>query len=351
MALSDLPLAGSVVIDLSDECLCLGGRWLSDFGADVIRVEAASGDGLRIGGPHLNDRSDAESGLRHLLYNAGKRSLALNFDAPGAWDLVDRLLAAADVVLAPLDKSVEARRFFERERLERVHPHLGVIDVVTRRGGEGLPASDIVGVAAGGLMQGLGFPEVAPDYPAGKLAYKQASQVAAGDGRGDALRPAQRGSRESCLHLAAGGDPVDHDPLRQREPVASAGREGVSSGRGHPLAGAGEGRQVADVRDHAEYAPTLGGVRSVAVRALGLGRHHRRGVSGRHLHPGVGRRDASGVRAGLRHAGSGGVVLRGAVARVPGGAGQLRAGHRGGCASARAGRVFVGGASAVRAGD
>ena len=182
MAPSDLPLAGSVVIDLSDECLSLGARWLSDFGADVIRVESASGDALRVSGPHLDDRGDVESGLRHLLYNAGKRSVALNFDAPGAWDLIDRLLAEADVVLAPLDKSVDARRFFDRERLERVHSHLGVIDVVTRRGGEGLPASDIVGVAAGGLMQGLGFPDVAPDYPAGKLAYKQASQVAAATG-------------------------------------------------------------------------------------------------------------------------------------------------------------------------
>ena len=179
MAVSDLPLAGSVVIDLSDECLCLGARWLSDFGADVIRVEASAGDALRIGGPHLEGRNDVESGLRHILYNAGKRSLALNFDAPGASDLVDRLLAAADVVLAPLDKSVSARRFFDPERLQRLHPHLGVVDVVMRRGGEHLPASDIVGVAAGGLMQGLGFPEVAPDYPAGKLAYKQASQVAA----------------------------------------------------------------------------------------------------------------------------------------------------------------------------
>ncbi|MCY3572184.1 MAG: CoA transferase [Chloroflexi bacterium] len=179
MASSDLPLSGSVVIDLSDECLCLGARWLSDFGADVIRIESSSGDQLRIDGPHLDDRADVESGLRHLLYNAGKRSLALNFDAPGAWDLIERLLDAADVVLAPLDKSVEARRFFNRARLQRIHPHLGVIDVVTRRGGEGLPASDIVGVAAGGLMQGLGFPDVAPDYPAGKLAYKQASQIAA----------------------------------------------------------------------------------------------------------------------------------------------------------------------------
>ena len=179
MALSDLPLFGSVVIDLGDECLALGARWLSDFGADVIRVESAAGDALRINGPHLDDGSDLENGLRHLLYNAGKRSLALNFDAPAAWDLLDRLLAEADIVLAPLDKSIEARRFFDRGRMQRVHPHLGVVDVVTRRGGEGLPASDIVGVAAGGLMEGLGFPEVAPDYPAGKLAYKQASQVAA----------------------------------------------------------------------------------------------------------------------------------------------------------------------------
>ena len=179
MQRSDLPLAGSVVIDLSDECLALGARWLSDFGADVIRVESAAGDALRIAGPHLEGRNDPESGLRHLLYNAGKRSLALNFDAPGAWDLIDRLLAAADVVLAPLDKSASARRFFDRERLQRLHPHLGVIDAVMRRGGEALPASDIVGVASGGLMLGLGFPEVAPDYPAGRLAYKQASQVAA----------------------------------------------------------------------------------------------------------------------------------------------------------------------------
>ncbi len=199
MSDSKLPLAGAVVVDLSDECLCLGARWLSDFGADVIRVESAAGDALRLGGPHLADRHDPESGLRHILYNAGKRSLALNFDAPGAWDLVDRLLSAADVVLAPLDKSASARRCFAPERLQRVHPQLGVIDVVTRRGGEELPASDLVGVAAGGLMEGLGFPEVAPDYPAGKLAYKQASQVAAA--AGTAMLYDRRNGEERASHV------------------------------------------------------------------------------------------------------------------------------------------------------
>ncbi|MCY4618009.1 MAG: CoA transferase [Chloroflexi bacterium] len=205
---SDLPLTGSVVIDLSDECLVLGARWLSDFGADVIRVESAAGDALRIAGPHLEGHNDPESGLRHLLYNAGKRSLALNFDAPGAWDLIDRLLAGADVVLAPLDKSASARRFFDRERLQRLHPHLGVVDAVMRRGGEEPPASDIVGVASGGLMLGLGFPEVAPDYPAGRLAYKQASQVAAA-------------TAAAMLYDRRNGDRANHAYISLQEAILS----------------------------------------------------------------------------------------------------------------------------------
>ena len=46
MDTSALPLTGAIIIDLSDECLSLTGRFLADFGAEVIRVEAASGDAL-----------------------------------------------------------------------------------------------------------------------------------------------------------------------------------------------------------------------------------------------------------------------------------------------------------------
>ncbi len=179
MNLSQLPLAGSVVVDLSDDCLSLTGRLLADFGADVVRVESATGDRFRLDGPHVEGRSDIESGLRHLLYNAGKRSVALDFNAPNAWELVDRLLAGADLVIAPLQKSVEARRMLHGDRLRRIHPHLGLVDAVVKRGGEELPAADLIGVAAGGLMQGLGYPGEAPDYPAGQLAYKQAGLVGA----------------------------------------------------------------------------------------------------------------------------------------------------------------------------
>ena len=208
MDTSALPLSGAIIIDLSDECLSLTGRFLADLGAEVIRVEAAAGDALRIAGPHLADRLDPESGLRHLLHNAGKRSVALNFDAPAAWDLVDRLLARADIVIAPLQKSAEARRVLATERLRRVHPHLGLIDAVMKRGGEALPASDLVGVAAGGIMQGLGYPDAAPDYPAGRLAYKQASLVGAA-------------TATAMLHAARHGAPASHVCVSLQEAILS----------------------------------------------------------------------------------------------------------------------------------
>ena len=208
MDTSSLPLTGAIIIDLSDECLSLTGRFLADLGAEVIRVEAAAGDALRIAGPHVADRLDPESGLRHLLHNAGKRSLALNFDAPGAWDLVDRLLAHADIVIAPLEKSPEARRALAADRLRRVHPHLGLIDAVMKRGGEALPASDLVGVAAGGIMQGLGYPDAAPDYPAGRLAYKQASLVGAA-------------TATAMLHAARHGAPASHVCVSLQEAILS----------------------------------------------------------------------------------------------------------------------------------
>ena len=102
----------------------------------------------------------------------------------------------------------EARRFLQSARLHAVYPHLGLVDVVVRRGGEELAASDLAGVAAGGLMYGLGYPGVAPDYPAGRLAYKQASLV----GAATAL---------AMLHEARQGRPGSHACLSLQEAITS----------------------------------------------------------------------------------------------------------------------------------
>ena len=175
---ANAPLRGVRVLDLSDEVLALGGRYLADLGAEVIRVESLSGDGLRRRPPFVDGEPGLEGGLAHLRYNAGKKSVALALDRDEAWELVDRLASGVDAVIAPLEKHRAARPFFDEQRLRAAHPRLGLVDVVFRRGEAEPSASDLIAVAAGGLLCCNGFPDRAPDYPVGKLAYKQAAAVA-----------------------------------------------------------------------------------------------------------------------------------------------------------------------------
>ena len=187
-----LPLDGAVVLDLADEPMVATGRYLADLGARVVRIESATGDQIRRAGPWVDGEPGTERALRHLLYNQGKESLALALDTAEAWDLIDLLAERADVVIAPLEKSERARRTFER--LHRaVEQHTAgariptsvtarvpasVIDVVFRRGNPGQVATDLIAMAAGSQLVCNGFPEVAPDYPAGKLGYKQTAYCA-----------------------------------------------------------------------------------------------------------------------------------------------------------------------------
>ena len=175
-----LPLDGFTVLDASDEVLVQAGRLLADLGARVIRIESLLPDAIRRHGPFVDGLQNSEHSLRHLHFNAGKQSVALDLDSDEAWESVDVLAVLADVVIAPMDKSKLAREFFDRARLAAVHPNLGVVDVVPKRGQPERPTNDLTAAAEGGLLYCNGFPDRAPDYPAGKLVYRQASFIAAG---------------------------------------------------------------------------------------------------------------------------------------------------------------------------
>jgi crotonobetainyl-CoA:carnitine CoA-transferase CaiB-like acyl-CoA transferase len=77
-----------------------------------------------------------------------------------------------------LEKSPLAHRFFAEDRLAAVHPQVGVVDAVFRRDRPEQQVTDLVAVAAGGLLYCNGFPDRPPERPAGNLAYKQLSLVA-----------------------------------------------------------------------------------------------------------------------------------------------------------------------------
>ena len=177
--LDSRPLDGAVVLDLSDEPLIIAGRYLADLGARVVRVESANGDRIRRVGPWVDGEPGNERALRHLLYNQGKESLALDLDASEAWEIVERLASRADVVIAPIEKSGRAFEFVQRLH-DSAHDGEGpsVIDVVFRRGDASEQATDLIAMAAGSQLVCNGFPDIAPDYPAGKLGYKQSSSLA-----------------------------------------------------------------------------------------------------------------------------------------------------------------------------
>lgn len=171
------PLAGVTIIDLADEATVLAARLLGELGARVIRVEDASGDGIRSRPPFLHGEPGPERSYAHLLYNANKLSLALRLDRAEAWAVVERIALAADAVIAPLDKSAYLRDFLAR--LSTIPGAPGVVDVVFRRAAPAEVATDLIATAAGGLLVLNGYPDDPPNYPAGQLAYKEASLAAA----------------------------------------------------------------------------------------------------------------------------------------------------------------------------
>lgn len=90
------PLQGLRVIDLSRVLagpLC--GQMLADMGADVVKVEAPAGDENRKWGPF---DADGES-CNFMSVNRGKRGITLNLKSDAGRQILDELLASADVLL------------------------------------------------------------------------------------------------------------------------------------------------------------------------------------------------------------------------------------------------------------
>jgi crotonobetainyl-CoA:carnitine CoA-transferase CaiB-like acyl-CoA transferase len=169
-------LAGVRVLDLADEVTVFAARLLGELGADVVRVEDSGIDVLRKRPPFIGGAGEvpqSERSLAHLLYNAGKQSCALDFAADECWPLIARLIATSDVVIAPLLTPLGMR-----PALDSVPDRVGVVDVVFRRDTEDV-ATDLTAMAAGGHLVLNGLPEDPPNHPAGDLAYKQTSLVAA----------------------------------------------------------------------------------------------------------------------------------------------------------------------------
>jgi crotonobetainyl-CoA:carnitine CoA-transferase CaiB-like acyl-CoA transferase len=156
----DSALAGIRVIELTHaiagpQC----GQILADHGADVIKVEPATGDVSRGARPYVEDES-----LYFACHNRGKRSVVLDLKSePGLADLF-ALAAGADVLLTNYTADVPLRLGWDYAAVREVNPGLIMVHIT----GFGTTGPDREARAYDGIIQGMsGIPELTgpPDVP------------------------------------------------------------------------------------------------------------------------------------------------------------------------------------------
>jgi formyl-CoA transferase/CoA:oxalate CoA-transferase len=179
------PLDGVKVVDLTRHMTGpLATQMLSDFGADVVKVESVPhGDPSRRTGTAF---TGDESGL-FLIWNRGKRSLAIDLRTDAGREAVRRLAESADVLIENYRPGVADEIGLSYESLREVNPGLIYI-ALSAFGSSGPwsedPGTDPVIQAMSGVMSVTGEPDGGPllvgvpiaDY-AGAMSGMQAAML------------------------------------------------------------------------------------------------------------------------------------------------------------------------------
>src|SRR3954454_10275642 len=154
-----LPLDGILVVALEQAVAApLATRHLADLGARVVKIERPDG------GDFARHYDHAVKGLAsHFVWlNRGKESMVLDVKQPGGADVLDRLIARADVFLHNLGPGAVDRLGFDSNRLRAAYPRL-VICAMSGYGSTGpyrdKRAYDLLVQSEAGLVAVTGTPE------------------------------------------------------------------------------------------------------------------------------------------------------------------------------------------------
>src|SRR5262249_9977084 len=148
---SERPFDGVTVIEFGHFiAVPWAGQMFADGGAHVVKVEPLEGEPSR----HIAPLGGGES--RHfLIRNRGKHALPLELRHPDAREILDALLARADVILCNMRPGLAAEMGLEYEQLVSRFPRI-VVGSVTAFGTKGpdaaLAGMDYVVQARSGLM-------------------------------------------------------------------------------------------------------------------------------------------------------------------------------------------------------
>lgn len=146
-----VPLTGVRVLDFGryiagPYCAAL----LADYGADVIRIEAPGGNDDRYTVPVAEDGS----GAMFLQMNRNKRSLTLKPGSEEGREVVRRLVASADVVVANMPDDVLAKIGLDYPTLSALRPEI-ILVTASAFGSEGPLAQHVGFDGVGQAMSGV----------------------------------------------------------------------------------------------------------------------------------------------------------------------------------------------------
>ncbi len=153
-----LPLAGVRVLDMTR---LLPGNYatvtLVEMGAEVIKVEAAQGDGTRWVGPFL---ASGESGA-FVQLNRGKGSVVLDLKDPAGSAEFATLIADSDVLVDSFRPGVLDRLGFSQEQLRALRENLVHVSIDAYGSGgelEQVPGHDVNALGYAGVLTLAGDP-------------------------------------------------------------------------------------------------------------------------------------------------------------------------------------------------
>jgi crotonobetainyl-CoA:carnitine CoA-transferase CaiB-like acyl-CoA transferase len=133
---------------------------LSDFGADVIKVEPPSGDYWRHGN-QIPPQPYAKDPYQWHLQNRNKRGLALDLKSPGAQPILEKLVKWADVLIVNTPHPGRKRLKLEYDDVVQWNPRLIYADVTGF--GENGPDAELPGFDITSYWARSGLPSMTRD--------------------------------------------------------------------------------------------------------------------------------------------------------------------------------------------
>ena len=179
---SVMPLDGYRVLDLSTMLTgpyCT--RMLSDYGADVIKVDPRGGDPARTQGPFLDDDPDTEKSGLFLFLNTNKKSITVDLESQSGQEIIKKLVEKSSILVENFKPGYLDKLGLGYRDLSQINPNL-VMTSITNFGQTG-PYRDWEGVditiwAMGGAMKTSGNGMYEPLKMAGNIASFNVGSVA-----------------------------------------------------------------------------------------------------------------------------------------------------------------------------